>query len=234
MMLVVGALVGMLVASPAPAEVRDAARAVLSGAEYQTELPENEATLEAEQDPRTDSPGAPREQLDDDEMRVPAGGPLGFIASALLYVMLGVAVVLLIFWLVSELKGYEKEGGEEGGDAPAVAVDDAVVAQPLGDADTLARQGRFSEAIHVLLLRTLEELVRRLPSPLPRSFTSREILGRVRLPSDARTALSGLVTAVELCHFGNDTPGEGDYRACVDRFRAFAAAYTRGQGQVGA
>lgn len=157
-----------------------------------------------------------------------AGGSV--VGQGLLWIVMAVCLALLLVWLVSSLGGWQKNErapDEKAADEPT-PFDAAVVERPLGDAEALARAGRYGEAIHALLLRTLEELTRRLDRPLPRSFTSREILGRVALPPEARDALAHLVTAVEVTHFGGAEPGPDDYAMCVDRFQRFAVAYRAG------
>jgi hypothetical protein len=153
------------------------------------------------------------------------------IATALLWVLVAVAVVLIGLMLARELSGYEADAKavEKSGATDLERDDAAVVEVPLGNAEVLAGQGRYGEAIHVLLLRTLEELARRVTVRLPRSLTSREILARVSVPDEARVALADLVTAVEVTHFGSHEPSQSDYAACRDRFQRFAAAYSRGQ-----
>ena len=163
------------------------------------------------------------------------GGPMGFsaLAQALLFGLMALGVGLAIFWVARELTGYQGDAppradGEEGDERPRDGPDRAVVERPLGDADELARHGRFGEAIHVLLLRTLQELARRLPERLPSSLTSREIVERVRMPDEARRALSVLVGAVEVSHFGAATPGAAEFQQCRHHFQTFAEAYLRG------
>jgi hypothetical protein len=97
------------------------------------------------------------------------------------------------------------------------------VAIPIASAEALAARGRFAEAIHALLLETLDALSR--AARLAPSLTSREIAARIPLPAPAREALSGLVLAVELSRFGGAAAGETDYRACLDRFHAFLETY---------
>jgi hypothetical protein len=129
-------------------------------------------------------------------------------------------------WLAHALSGREKDV------APSIVAvargpppDPAATVAPLEDAETLARQGRFGEAIHVLLLRLLEELARRTTAPIPASLTSREIVERVAVPDAARKPLAALVHAVEVSHFGSDVPDRGDYDLCLGRYREFATAY---------
>lgn len=237
----VAALLVALAASPSPQQTREAARSVLAHQDvYQTHLPGDESSGalgpggRQRGGDRTWARDRGRRGANDPADRrtgeVGGGGPLALIARALMWVLIIVATALGTFWLMSGLSGRETDAtvggddaaGDEDGRTP-VALD-----RPLGDADALAAGGRFAEAIHVLLLRTLEELARRLPAALPRALTSREVLAAVRLPAEAREALADLVGVVEVTHFGGTTPGAGDYRACLDRYRRFVAAYSRG------
>ena len=58
-----------------------------------------------------------------------------------------------------------------------------------------------------------------------RAMTSREILARVPLLADAREALAGLITAVEITHFGDEPANAGDYDRCRQQFHLFATAF---------
>jgi hypothetical protein len=242
--LVIAAVVAVFAAPPSPAAT-DARRVMKEG--YQDKLPlgdeaegvtaPGESGRKRTMDPRLRSrrAGAPSIRVRDRDRETRGGAPvgLGMVAQALLWGLMALAVGLCIFWLARELTGYAGEApaeGEPDEDGPRTrdGPDRAVVERPLGDADELARQGRFGEAIHVLLLRTLQELARRLPERLPSSLTSREIVERVRMPDDARGALSVLVGAVEVSHFGAATPGPGEFQQCRHYFQTFAEAYMRG------
>jgi len=227
-------------AGPEPGEVRREVRRVLDDGAFQRELPigEGEGPGRAGDPARRDlPPAAPRrDRLRRREARsgdVP--GPLGSVAQLLLWALTAVGIGLVVFLIARELTGYagDASASDDGEDGDALARDGpdrAVIERPLGDADELARRGQYGEAIHVLLLRTLQELARRLPERLPPSLTSREILGRVRMPDEARRALSVLVSAAEVSHFGGAAPGEADFAACRQHFQRFAEAYMRGQG----
>jgi hypothetical protein len=80
------------------------------------------------------------------------------------------------------------------------------------DADALAAEGRFADAIHVLLLRALRE-VARAGGEFARGMTSREVVFRVDDPA-ARAALAELVAAVERHEFGARALGAGDFSRC--------------------
>jgi hypothetical protein len=185
------------VSSPSAAEIQERAAAVLGDGGYQTTLPQ-----------------AP--ELHPLELPL---GPLELLLRLLLWTALAVAVGLAVLWLVRRLA----PGAEDAAvpdDAPQ-----APIALPIASAEALAAQGRWGEAIHALLLDTLEALSR--AARLAPSLTSREIVERVPLPAAARDALGGLVLAVELSRFGGLAAGEDDYRACLGRFHAFLDTYRK-------
>jgi hypothetical protein len=152
-------------------------------------------------------------------------------ASFLMWgVLIALAIVLAIA-IVSELKDGDKDpeiADEPDAQRKLSAAADAILERPLGDADELARRGEFAEAIHTLLLRTLQELVRSAAVRVTPSMTSREILARVPLLADAREAFAGLITAVEITHFGDEPANATDYQRCREQFHVFATALRAG------
>lgn len=86
------------------------------------------------------------------------------------------------------------------------------------EADDLARQGRYGEAMHLLLLKSLTEIRRGLGVSFAVSLTSREILRRVQLPDLGRDALSGVVQSVERTYYGGRSASQEDYIDCRTRF----------------
>jgi len=162
------------------------------------------------------------------------GGAASSLMSSLMWGMVIVIGVLIAFWIASELSRYGGDAELGPADEPAdrmQAAAEAIIDRPLGDADELARRGLFAEAIHTLLLRTLQELVRSAAVRVAPATTSREILARVPLLADARSALAGLITAVEITHFGDAPANAADYERCRQQFAVFAQAF-RGGGQV--
>jgi hypothetical protein len=101
-------------------------------------------------------------------------------------------------------------------------------AQAQATADELARQGRFVEAIHVLLLQGLDEMRRRLDQRFADSLTSREIMRRAKVSANARAALRDIVDWVERAYFGAHPAVAEDYAACRKSFVAFAEALKEG------
>ena len=77
------------------------------------------------------------------------------------------------------------------------------------EADEMARQGNFAEAMHILLLQSVGEL------------RSREILhGTAALTPDGRAILADIIGRVEISYFGTHLPDREEYQACRRSFDA--------------
>jgi hypothetical protein len=188
----------ILAAGQATASAGDLARELLGDEGYQRELP---------------SPAPPATPRD---LALPELGFLRFV----LYAAVLVAVALAAVWLARFFLGR----GARDVALPAEAAP-APLQVELEGPERLAAAGRWAEAIHALLLETLAALSR--AARLAPSYTSREILERVRLPLPAREALEALVLAVEISRFGGVPAGEVEYRRCLDRFHQFLDTYRR-------
>ena len=107
--------------------------------------------------------------------------------------------------------------------APVDYRPDAEVARALlADADELAAQGRFAEAVHILLLRSIEDMQRFRPGSVRPAATSRDIAGLEVLPVTARPAFAAMAERVEVSLFGaRAVDAEGFARARSD-YEAFA------------
>ena len=219
-------MITMLAASPSPQEVRRAVDSELSQPSYQRSIPGVEAGGETfRRFPKKLVPSkAVREAGERIAPRDVSPAARAVASTTLWVVMIATGLVLLVLLGRGFLspKPHEEQG------STGYVVDDQVVARPLGDAAALAERGLFAQAIHTLLLRTLQELSARTPEPVPPSLTSRDILARVQLPEPARVALSGLIDVVEVTHFGGHVPDEPSYHLCLERFHEFARSYSAG------
>jgi hypothetical protein len=146
-----------------------------------------------------------------------------------LMVAIGLGLLLYMFRDMIPAFGFisreDLEAGEEGiGGAVAKPPE-----QVLAAADDLARQGRFVDAMHVLLLQGLADIRRHLGEQFADSLTSREILRSTKLSEAGREPLRDIVTRVEWTYFGKHPAEREDYLACRASFDALAHALY-GQG----
>lgn len=98
----------------------------------------------------------------------------------------------------------------------------------LAQADRLAAEGRYGEAVHVLLVGTFggfaEAGARFVAPPL----TSREVLADAPLRDTVKAALGELVTVVERAHFAGREIGRRDFERCRDSYRSIAGEIADG------
>ncbi len=72
----------------------------------------------------------------------------------------------------------------------------------LREADGLAAQGRYAEAVHHLLFRSIEDIARRRPRLVRPALTSRELAAAEALPPPARSLFARIAGLVEHSLFG--------------------------------
>ena len=94
----------------------------------------------------------------------------------------------------------------------------------LEDADALAAAGRYEEAIHLLLFRSIDDLVARRPGAVKPALTSRDISNLPMLPEDARNAFARLAQAVERTFFGGRAADAAAFGQARADYQAFAFA----------
>lgn len=94
----------------------------------------------------------------------------------------------------------------------------------LEDADSLAAAGRFEDAIHILLFRSIDDLAARRPGAVRPAFTSRDIAALSALPDGPRAAFARLAQAVEQTFFGGRPAGAEAFQAARADYEAFAFA----------
>ena len=92
----------------------------------------------------------------------------------------------------------------------------------LREADELAGQGRFAEAVHHLLFRSIEDISNRRPNAVRPALTSREIGAAEIIPSQARGLFTGLVSLVERSLFGGRAVSRDDWTTARAAYADFA------------
>ena len=203
-LVIIGWLVVPAMARSTTEAVGNAVERVYAGRDYQTEMPQ-EQPVEVFQ-----------------PLKIP--DIVTEIIRIVLITLLVVGGLLLLFFLINALPAIrERLKRRAAAQAQASVTPIASDADrerleiALSEADRLARQGAFGEALHLLLLYCLNEMRRRFGLGLPPSLTSREILGLSVLPEIRRTGLSVIVSAVEISHFGGRPVDETTYRLCRQR-----------------
>lgn len=171
-----------------------------------------------------DEPPAPEAHWSNFHWHIP-----GSVATWVLYGALAVGFVFVLLALRGTLPSLSRRSrlkGRQRDKAVLLPNDDALerMSHAGDDAEELARRGLFAEAMHILLLRSVAELRKRLEVTIADSLTSREILQRLALPDTGRRALADLISRVELVHFGKRAAGRDDYGACRASFDALIGA----------
>src|SRR5690242_6411917 len=92
----------------------------------------------------------------------------------------------------------------------------------LAEADRLAAEGRFDEAVRTLLHRSIEDIEERVPNSIRKAQTSREIARMPQLPVQVRGAFAPITRAVEESWFGGRPIDAARYQACRKAYSDFA------------
>jgi hypothetical protein len=155
------------------------------------------------------------------------GRGLATFLKILLWMAAVAGVLAVVLSLIRNRRGAEARLAGAAGEASAAPT--AELGAPRTEAERLADAGRYDEAVHVLLLKTIEALVSLRPGGLPESWTSREIERGLPIPDGARPPFGDLVGTVEQSLFGGRAVGQDDWLRCRDRFNAFEQAYRAGR-----
>jgi len=188
-----------------PSAVEQARAAVIRQPDLQLQLPTGEE----------DEPPPNR------RVRIPEWAFWVVVAGGVLFILYHLRDVIpgLAAW-----RGTDRGWAEEAEEGALLATRSP--ADVLLTADELARAGRYVDAMHVLLLKSLTDIRQRLDEEFADSLTSREILRRARLPAAGATALGEIVLGVERSYFGDHPVGAEDYQACRRHFDELGAALT--------
>jgi hypothetical protein len=92
----------------------------------------------------------------------------------------------------------------------------------LAEADAMAQAGRYDEAAHLLLHRSLEDIAARRPRLLRPALTSREIALVSALPDAVRGAFAAMAAPVEHSLFGGRTLTRDAWEAARAAYGEFA------------
>lgn len=152
------------------------------------------------------------------------------LARFLLWTVLGLAAATLLVLLYMRLRHGQWRWPWRRGEAPElIAAEDedwrpeaAPARSWLEEADALAAKGRFAEAIHHLLLRSVDDIARRRPKLVRPALTSRELSASDGIPAAARLLFAAIAGLVEHSLFGGREVGQADWNAARTAYADFA------------
>lgn len=156
------------------------------------------------------------------EQLAPLGEWLGGNWHVLKWALLAVAVLLLalLAWrLLAPLAGWRRKPRAA---EPDWSPDRGEALALLEDADALAAAGRFDEATHLLLVRSVGQIRAVRPDWLEPSSTAREIAALPSLPGGARAAFGIIAGRVERSLFALLPLGREDWLAARAAYADFA------------
>ena len=152
------------------------------------------------------------------------GQLLGVSGPLLMWAFVALAIVLVgvLFWRhVRPLLGRERDEPET---APEWIPDTGEALALLEDADRLAAEGRYDEATHLLLKRSVGQIAAARPDLLEPSSTAREIAELPALSEAARGAFALIAGRVERSLFALRRLSVDDWRAARAAYADFALA----------
>lgn len=141
-------------------------------------------------------------------------------AKPLLWLFVALVVLFLLYQFVPAFARWVdnlpfRRGAGDGDGEDMVGLAEAGAARALlAEADALAAAGRFSEAVHLLLYRSVEDIEGRRPGLVKPAMTSRDLAAAGDLPTVARGAFSRIARAVEISLFGGRSIDEGAWNQC--------------------
>lgn len=206
---------------PDAAEIQDALDRVYSDDRYQRARPDGDV-------PKPKATPRPKEDLEWPRFgnRDVSPSSASGVSEALLWV-LGIGFGLALVAVVAREGVHFAKRRRRKKTAVALARPDALdladlalerLPVALQRARALAAEGRYEEAVHVLLQGALGYLHALASFTLEPSFTSREVLARAPLATELRPAFGDLVTTVEISLFGGMPVGADDFGRCESSF----------------
>lgn len=147
-----------------------------------------------------------------------SGAVLGWILGS----FVAVIIVLLLWRMLGGVQFGTRAERPDPGEAPGWTPGAAAARALLADADRLAAEGRYDEATHLLLQRSVEQIESARPGLLEPSSTAREIALLPALPAPARAAFDVIAQRVERSLFALRSLSADDWHAARAAYADFA------------
>jgi len=142
----------------------------------------------------------------------PALKPLLWIGAILLLLFILYHFVPAFAQWVDDIRFRRRQGTAE--EDMAGQAEAGAARALLAEADALAAEGRFAEAAHLLLYRSVEDIEGRRPGLVRPAMTSRDLAETHDLPTVARDAFSRIARAVEISLFGGRSIDAAAWQQC--------------------
>jgi len=163
----------------------------------------------------------------------PVGEWLGARWGVIQWVLIAALAAFVILLLVRTFGPVAGRRNEDAGEAaPAWRPDAAASRALLAEAERLAAEGRFDEATHLLLTRSVGELAAARPGWVEPSSTARELASLPALPPPAREAFRVIAERVEASLFALRRLERADWEAARDAYARFALALPEGTARA--
>ncbi len=159
----------------------------------------------------------------------PVGEAMGMSWPVLSKVLIGVGVIclLLLAWRMAA-PWLERNRRKADDDLPEWVPDKGAALALPEDADRLAAAGKFDEATHLLLTRSVGQIAAVRPAWLNPASTAREIALNTGLPEKARNAFAAIAQLVERSLFALIPLQAEDWQAARAAYSDFALSEIRG------
>ncbi len=148
-----------------------------------------------------------------------------FVIKWILWITAGVVVLTIVGLLVRRygpLLLRFRRGGPDGPAEPEWRPTQAQARRLLEESDAFAARGLYAEAVHLILLRSIEDIREKRPRLVRPTLTSREIARLDALPETARRVFSGIAGVVERALFAGREVGPADFARCREDYKTFA------------
>jgi len=155
------------------------------------------------------------------------GGALGVTGQVIMWVLVAAAVAVAALVLVRLVRQLLERRATAARPAAEWAPDTGEALALLEDADRLAAEGRFDEATHLLLRRSVGQIASARPGLIEPSSTAREIAALPALPEAARGAFAVIAERVERSLFALRSLSADDWHAARTAYAEFALAAPR-------
>lgn len=153
-------------------------------------------------------------------------GPVGeFIVGiwpVLQWVLLAALVAIVLIVIIRMAQGREWRSGRKTAQSNEWVPEKQAALALLEEADRLANEGRYDEATHLLLKRSVGQIAEARPDLVEPSSTARELASEPAIPEAARRAFGAIAERVERSLFALRKLTSDDWQVARDAYAEFA------------